>query len=54
MGKKGERTLDEWECKVMEITQARIDSGRKRTPTKNVLSAQECKYLDFQNAFSTC
>ena len=50
------RTLDEWECRIIEIVQARIDRLRKKGKNqrkKYVLSDLECKqYLeDFQKRF---
>ena len=50
------RTLDEWECRIIETVQARIDRLRKKGKNqrkKYVLSDLECKqYLeDFQKRF---
>ena len=50
------RTLDEWECRIIETVQARIDRLRKKGKKqrkKYVLSDLECKqYLeDFQKRF---
>ena len=59
MGKKRKkvdsRALDDWECRILETIQNRIDRIRKRIKTlgKNVLSDKHCKdYLeDFQKCF---
>ena len=50
------RALDEWECRILETIQTRIDRIRKKdkNPRKrNVLSDKHCKeYLeDFQKCF---
>ena len=50
------RALDEWECRILETIQTRIDRIRKKDKNprrKNVLSDKHCKeYLeDFQKRF---